>query len=119
MQKKGEACVYKGALVSLADARASRKTITFIPARDGKIYERRITDAGEFITPVDPPANITVLDDARPRSLPAPSRLLNYQVEQRPRLVRPLMATHPALEVLRQSHLDNEAHTYCIPLPMH
>ena len=47
----------------LSEAQASPKTITFIPGRDGKVYERRITGAGEFVTPAE---NITVLDEIRP-----------------------------------------------------
>lgn len=39
MQKKGE-CAYKGIFPRLADERASEKTISFIPAQDGRVYER-------------------------------------------------------------------------------
>ena len=117
MQKKGEACVYKGAFVSLADARASRKTITFIPARDGKIYERRITDAGEFITPVDPPANITVLDDVRPGFLSALPRIPYDLVEQALGLFRALMETQRPLEALVHIYWDKQEQRYFIHVP--
>lgn len=117
MQKKGEACVYKGAFVSLADARASRKTIAFIPARDGKIYERRITGAGEFITPVNPPANITVLDDVRPGFLPALPRIPYDLVEQALSLFRALMETQRPLEALVHIYWDKREQRYFIHVP--
>lgn len=117
MQKKGEACVYKGAFVSLADARASRKTIAFIPARDGKIYERRITGAGEFITPVDPPANITVLDNVRPGFLPALPRIPYDLVEQALGLFRALMETQRPLEALVHIYWNKQEQRYFIHVP--
>ncbi len=67
MQKKGE-CAYKGIFPRLAEARASDKTICFIPARDGQVYERRVTDAGEFITPT---RGVTYLDEIRAGFTPA------------------------------------------------
>ena len=72
MQKKGDASAYKGAFLYLSEAQASPKTITFIPGRDGKVYERRITGAGEFVTPAE---NITVLDEIRPGFHPSLPRI--------------------------------------------
>ena len=117
MQKKGEVCAYKGAYMSLADARASCKTITFIPARDGKIYERRTTGAGEFITPVDPPANITVLDDVRPGFLPALPRIPYALVEQALSLFRALMEDQRSLEALVHIYWDKQEQRYFIHVP--
>lgn len=117
MQKKGETCVYKGAFVSLADARASRKTITFIPARDGKVYERRTTGAGEFITPVDSRANITVLDDVRPGFLPALPRIPYDLVEQVLSLFRALMEAPQPLEALVHIYWDKQEQRYFIHVP--
>lgn len=117
MQKKGEACTYKGAYMSLADARESRKTITFIPARDGKIYERRTTDAGEFITPVAPPANITVLDDVRPGFLPALPHIPYDLVEQALSLFRKLTEAHRPLEALVHFYWDKQEQRYFIHVP--
>lgn len=67
MQKKGE-CAYKGIFPRLADARASKKAISFIPAQDGWVYERRVTCAGEFITPT---SGVRYLDDIRAGFAPA------------------------------------------------
>lgn len=67
MQKKGE-CAYKGIFPRLADARASDKTISFIPAQDGLVYERRVTGAGEFIPST---SGVTHLDEIRAGFAPA------------------------------------------------
>ena len=48
-QSKGTA--YKGVFATLEEAEASGKTISIVPARDGKVYEIRNTEIGKFITP--------------------------------------------------------------------
>ena len=51
-QAKGaEASGYKGVFTSMDDAIASGKLITLFPARDGKVYEMRRNELGQFITP--------------------------------------------------------------------
>lgn len=50
-QSKGKVSAYKGVFTSMEDAVASGKVITFIPARDGKVYEMRQNELGKFITP--------------------------------------------------------------------
>lgn len=50
-QSKGTA--YKGVFTTLEEAEASGKTISIVPARDGKVYEIRNTEIGKFITPVE------------------------------------------------------------------
>ena len=87
MQKKGD-CAYKGIFPRLADARASDKTICFIPAKDGKVYERRVTGAGEFITPT---SNVTYLDDIRAGFQPALPRIPYALMAQAMSLFRCLM----------------------------
>jgi len=87
MQKKGE-CSYKGLFLHLTDARASNKTICFIPAEDGRVYERRITGAGEFITPAE---NVTLLDHIRAGFSPALPRIPYALMEQARGLFRSLM----------------------------
>jgi PRTRC genetic system protein A len=42
---------YKGVFPSVEAARASDKVISLIPARDGRVYEMRRTELGEFIAP--------------------------------------------------------------------
>ena len=51
-QSKGIAA-YKGVFASLEEARASDKTICTIPCADGRVYELRKNELGEFIAPKD------------------------------------------------------------------
>ena len=51
-QSKGIAA-YKGVFNSLEEAQASGKTICLIPAGDGRVYELRKNELGEFIAPKD------------------------------------------------------------------
>lgn len=51
MKTKGTASAYKGNFQTVEEARASDKVICLIPSDDGKFYELRKTDAGEFIAP--------------------------------------------------------------------
>ena len=51
-QSKGIAA-YKGVFASLEEARASDKTICAIPGGDGRVYELRKNELGEFIAPKD------------------------------------------------------------------
>ncbi len=51
-QSKGIAA-YKGVFPTLEEARASDKTICAIPGGDGRVYELRKNELGEFIAPKD------------------------------------------------------------------
>lgn len=119
MQKKGEASIYKGAFLSLEDARKSCKTITFIPARDGKVYERRATSAGEFITPTEPPADIAVLDRIRPGFHPSLPRIPYALMEQAIHLFRSLAkcGRRPPVEALVHFYWDKQEQRYFIYVP--
>lgn len=50
-QSKGAESAYKGIYTTLDKAENSGKAISFVPARDGKVYEIRNTEIGKFITP--------------------------------------------------------------------
>lgn len=52
VQSKGIAS-YKGVFASLEEARASGKAICTIPGGDGRVYELRKNELGEFIAPKD------------------------------------------------------------------
>lgn len=51
MKTKGVASSYKGRFGSVEEARESDKVICLIPSQDGRIYEMRKTEQGEFIAP--------------------------------------------------------------------
>ncbi len=70
-QSKGIAS-YKGVFTSLEEAQASDKTICLFPARDGKVYELRKTELGDFIAPKD---NVTEFQTIRAGFTPALPRI--------------------------------------------
>ena len=67
MKTKGNAA-YKGNFGTLEEARASDKVICMIPAKDGRFYELRKMEQGEFIAPKN---NVTDFDDIRAGFTPA------------------------------------------------
>ncbi|MCI8538263.1 MAG: hypothetical protein HFF18_06315 [Oscillospiraceae bacterium] len=114
MQKKGE-CAYKGVFPRLAEARASDKTISFIPARDGRVYERRVTGAGEFITPT---SGVTCLDEIRAGFQPALPRIPYDLMEQALSLFRHLMTMEDRpLEALVHIYWDREEQRFFLHVP--
>lgn len=117
MQKKGDASAYKGAFLSLSEAKQSPKTITFIPGRDGKVYERRITAAGEFVTPAE---HISILDTIRPGFHSALPRIPYALMEQALSLFRAMMhrgkGRRPA-EALVHFYWDKQEQRYFIRVP--
>ena len=52
-QSKGEMDIpsYKGYSISLEEARKSNKTIVLLPSKDGRIFQMRKTEVGNFIAP--------------------------------------------------------------------
>lgn len=116
MQKKGEG-TYKGIFPRMADARASDKTICFIPARDGRVYERRVTGAGEFVTPT---SGVTYLDDIRAGFQPALPRIPYALMEQAIALFRYLMDAGEdsrPLEALVHIYWDRVEQEFFIHVP--
>lgn len=120
MQKKGEASTYKGAFLRLEDARASQKTITFIPGRDGRVYERRTTGAGEFITSAEGNRNITILDDIRPSFQSSLPRIPYTLMEQVLGLFRTMLHTGKGqrpVEALVHIYWDKLEQRYFVHVP--
>lgn len=117
MQKKGVLKGYKGVFANLAEARGSDKTICFIPGCDGKVYERRVNDAGEFITPT---SNVTMLDSIRPGFQPALPRIPYSLMEQAVSLFRCLMtagAGRRPMEALVHFYWDKETERFFLHVP--
>lgn len=67
MKTKGKAA-YKGRFGTLEEARASDKVICLIPSRDGRIYELRKMEQGEFIAPKN---NVVDFSEIRAGFIPA------------------------------------------------
>ena len=75
-QSKGIAA-YKGVFASLEEARASDKTICLFPSGDGRVYELRKTELGEFIAPKDSVIDLGSVRAGFPPALPlVPMELL-------------------------------------------
>lgn len=53
-QKKGVLRPYKGFYETIAQARSAKPSICYIPSGDGKLYELRRNEIGEFCTPANP-----------------------------------------------------------------
>ncbi len=70
-QSKGIAS-YKGVFTSLEEAQLSDKTICLFPSGDGKVYELRKTELGDFVAPKD---NVTEFQTIRAGFTPALPRI--------------------------------------------
>lgn len=74
-QSKGTA--YKGVFTTLEEAETANKTISILPARDGKVYEIRNTEIGKFTTPT---SGDSMLSEVKPGFMsglpPIPSDLM-------------------------------------------
>jgi hypothetical protein len=118
MQKKGVmSCGYKGFFPTLTQARQSDKTICFIPGHDGRVYERRVSPAGEFITTT---GNVSMLDSISPGFTPALPRIPYTLMAQAVSLFRCLMTAgineHP-LEALVNIYWDKETEAFFLDVP--
>ena len=60
---------YKGVFTSIKEAEAAGKAISYLPSKDGFVYEIRRTNAGTFTTPV---TGCELLSDVRAGYTPAP-----------------------------------------------
>lgn len=67
-KKKGIQSSYKGAFLSLNEAKANGKVISFVPSDDGNVYEVRANRIGTFIAKAD---NVTILNKVRAGFIPA------------------------------------------------
>lgn len=67
-KKKGIASAYKGIFASVDDAISSDKAISYIPAKDGRIYELRKNKVGAFIACSD---KVSILSEVKAGFIPA------------------------------------------------
>ncbi len=67
-KKKGIQSSYKGAFLSMDEAKTSGKVISFVPSDDGNVYEVRANRIGTFIAKAD---NVTILNKVRAGFIPA------------------------------------------------
>lgn len=112
-QSKGIAA-YKGVFSSVEDAKASAKTICLIPAADGKVYEMRKTDMGDFIVPKD---NIVDFQAVRAGFTPALPLVPNSLLQQIIAFFRCYMEEKQEFEALAHILWDKEQEEFAVYIP--
>lgn len=117
MQKKGVLPGYKGVFPTLEEARSSGKNICIIPGRDGRVYDLRRTDVGEFVTGT---AKVGGLDEIRPHFTPALPPIPYAIFEQVVSLFRLYMFRHKdggPSEALAHIYWDKAEGRYFVNVP--
>ena len=112
-QSKGIAA-YKGVFQSLEEAQASDKTICLLPSGDGRVYELRKTELGEFVAPKD---NVVEFSRIRAGFTPAlpliPASLLSQIIA----FFRCYMNETAEFEALAHILWDKESEEYVVHIP--
>ena len=112
-QSKGIAA-YKGVFQSLEEARASDKTICLLPSGDGRVYELRKTELGEFVALKD---NVVEFSRIRAGFTPAlpliPASLLSQIIS----FFRCYMNETAEFESLAHILWDKESEEYVVHIP--
>lgn len=112
-QSKGIAA-YKGVFSSVEDAQASNKTICLIPSADGKVYEMRKTDMGDFIAPKD---NIVDFQAVRAGFTPALPLVPHSLLRQIISFFRCFMEEKQEFEALAHILWDKELEEFTVYIP--
>ena len=110
MKTKGNAA-YKGKFGSLEDARASDKVICLIPARDGRIYELRKMEQGEFIAPKN---NVVDLSEIRAGFTPALPKIPAQLMGEIVAFFRAFMTESEENEALALIYWDKAENTFSL-----
>lgn len=116
MKPKGIA-LYKGVFLTMEEAEDSGKTITFIPSGDGLVYERRVTEAGEFVTPA---SEVKLLNKIIPGFVSALPRIPYALFSQALALFRYMMDAREdgtPLEALVHIYWDKEDEKFILHVP--
>lgn len=103
MKTKGNAATYKGKFGSLEEARASDKVICLIPSNDGRIYELRKMEQGEFIAPKN---NVTDFAEVRAGFTPALPKIPGSLMSQIISFFRAFMTENEENEALALIYWD-------------
>lgn len=112
-QSKGLAS-YKGVFATVEEAQASDKMICLIPAQDGRIYELRKTEMGDFIAPKH---RIVDFSAVRAGFIPALPLIPREIVGQVLSFFRYFMNGHKEFEALAHIYWDKEAEAYTVFIP--
>ena len=112
-QSKGIAS-YKGVFQTLEEARASEKPICLIPGGDGRVYELRKTELGEFVAPKDKVIDFQQIRAGFTPALPLiPLELLQQIIS----FFRCFMESGKEFEALAHILWDKEAEEFTVHIP--
>lgn len=112
-QSKGIAS-YKGVFATVEDARASDKTICLIPSQDGRIYELRKTEMGDFIAPKHKVVDFSAVRAGFTPALPLIPREIVGQIIS---FFRCFMNEYEEFEALAHIYWDKELEEYTVFIP--
>lgn len=112
-QSKGTAS-YKGLFTSLENAQSSDKTICILPSADGKVYELRKTEMGEFIAPKN---NVVDLEMVRAGFTPALPLIPQSLLQQIISFFRCYMDEWHEFEALAHILWDRETQEFTVHIP--
>lgn len=112
-QSKGIAS-YKGVFATAEEARASDKVICLIPAKDGRVYEMRRNELGEFVAPV---SNVVEFSQMRAGFIPALPLIPFSMLQQIIAFFRCYMHEHEEFEALAHIYWDREQEEYTVFIP--
>ena len=113
MKTKGNAA-YKGKFGTLEEARASDKVICLIPARDGRIYELRKMEQGEFIAPKN---NVVDFSEIRAGFAPALPKIPAQFMGEIIAFFRAFMTENEENEAFVQIYWDKEEKRFFAYVP--
>lgn len=112
-QSKGIAA-YKGVFPSVENARASDKAICLIPAQDGRFYELRKTEMGDFVAPK---SNIVEFSTVRAGFTPALPLIPKTLMEQIISFFRCFMNESGEFEAMAHIYWDRENEEFIAHVP--
>lgn len=112
-QKKGQA-TYRGCFDTVEEARESEKVICLIPSNDGKIYELRKTEAGEFIAPKH---KVTDFQQIRAGFTPALPKIPMSLLRQIITFFRTFMGDNEQFEAMAHIYWDKEKERFLAYVP--
>lgn len=113
-QSKGTAA-YKGFFSSLEEAKASDKLICLIPSADGKVFELRKTEMGDFVAPKD---NVVDFQAVRAGFTPALPLIPQSLLQQIISFFRCYMDESHQFEALAHILWDKEQEEYTVYIPV-
>lgn len=114
MKTKGVASSYKGRFGSVEEARESDKVICLIPSQDGRIYEMRKTEQGEFIAPKN---NVVEFQQVRAGFTPTLPKIPMQLIGQLVAFFRSYMQDGEEYEAMAQIYWDKEQEEFFAYVP--